>query len=287
MKKFIFTLAFLVSAISTTLYASDLKDAQRSLKSAQKELSALTSKLEKAEQTQVKLQADNEEAITKVEEHKDKPKSLPYKNAVKKVETTTEKMVTNQLLIDQLRGQIDSLNKVVSELDLTVNHYQEQKSEMKAEKKAQKEREREERREQKKNKINAEESATEESILSHNEEKISYEQIEDEIDDSNSPTSVTSTTTSSKSKSSSNDSADDFMSIVTIIVCAIFFVFGIYWQMRRKHYCPKCGKWFTMDSIGDISINQKDDNGKNKRKGVRRRYRCSNCGNQKEIIQWF
>lgn len=280
MKKFIFTLAFLASAISTTLYASDLKDAQRSLKSAQKELSALTSKLEKAEQTQVKLQADNEEAITKVEEHNDKPKSLPYKNAVKKVETTTEKMVTNQLLIDQLRGQIDSLNKVVSELDLTVNQYQEQKSEMKAEKKAQKEREREEReqrREQKKNKINAEEPT-----FDYYDEVVTVKQTHEQSDVNNdNPSTVTT-----KTKSSSSNSEDDYIGVVFVIVIAIIFVIDVLWQIRRKYYCPKCGKWFTMDFIGDISINEKDKH-RSQRIGVRKRYRCSNCGHEKQIITMF
>ena len=124
MKKFIFALALLVCANSVSLVASDISDAKNNLKSAQKELSSVTSKRDKAQQKQNQLQADYEEAVAKVAANQDKPKSLAYKNAVKKSEELTGKAEQNAQLLASLNRQVDSLQNVVAGCETALSQAQ-------------------------------------------------------------------------------------------------------------------------------------------------------------------
>lgn len=125
MKRIIVALALLVCASSVTLVASDLSDAKRSLKSAQKELSSVTSKRNKAQQKQEQLQADYEGALAKMVANQDKPKSLTYKEAVKKSESLSAKLEQNAQLLTSLNRQMDSLQNVVSNYESALRQVQE------------------------------------------------------------------------------------------------------------------------------------------------------------------
>ena len=125
MKKIIIALALLICASSATLIASDVSDAKRSLKSAQKELSSVTSKRDKAQKKQEQLQADYEEALAKVTANQDKPKSLAYKDAVKKSEALPAKIEENAKLLAALNRQVDSLQNVVSGCESALGQAQE------------------------------------------------------------------------------------------------------------------------------------------------------------------
>lgn len=125
MKRIIVALALLVCASSMTLVASDLSDAKRSLKSAQKELSSVTSKRNKAQQKQEQLQADYEGALAKMVANQDKPKSLTYKEAVKKSESLSAKLEQNAQLLTSLNRQMDSLQNVVSNYESALRQVQE------------------------------------------------------------------------------------------------------------------------------------------------------------------
>lgn len=114
MKRITLALALLMCAISVTLVASDVTEAHRNLQSAQKELQSTITKRDKAVQKQNKLQADYEEALSKIEENQDKQKSLAYKNAVKKRDDLNGKVEQNLQLIATLNRQLDSLQRVVS-----------------------------------------------------------------------------------------------------------------------------------------------------------------------------
>ena len=113
MKKFIFALALFVCANSVTLIASDLSEAKRDLKSAQKELSSVISKRDKVQQQHNQLQEDYEGAVAKVAANQDKPKSLAYKNAVKKSDELNGKVEQNAQLLASLNRQVDSLQNIV------------------------------------------------------------------------------------------------------------------------------------------------------------------------------
>lgn len=128
MKKFLFALALLMCASIVSLVASDLSDAKRSLKSAQKELSSVISKRDKAQKKQNELQADYEEALAKMIANQDKPKSLAYKDAVKKSESLPAKLEQNAQLLASLNRQVDSLNNVVVGCESALNQVQEAES---------------------------------------------------------------------------------------------------------------------------------------------------------------
>lgn len=124
MKKIIVALALFICASNITLVASDLSDAKRNLKSAQKELSSVTTKRNKAQQKQEQLQADYEQALAKVTANQEKPKSLAYKDAVKKSEALSAKLEQNAQLLTVLNRQVDSLRNVVSECESVLSHVQ-------------------------------------------------------------------------------------------------------------------------------------------------------------------
>lgn len=144
MKKLILTLALFICANTITLVASDLTDAKRSLKSAKKELSSVTSKRDKAQQKQNQLQADYQEALEKMAANQDKPKSLAYKDAVKKSEALPAKLEQNAQLLASLNRQVDSLRNVISRCESAMNQAQEEQA---AEERAEEETREGERRE--------------------------------------------------------------------------------------------------------------------------------------------
>lgn len=125
MKKYLFALALFISVSSVSLVASDLSDAKRSLKSAQKELSSVTSKRDKAQKKQNELQADYDETLAKMAANQDKPKSLAYKDAVKKSESLPIKLEQNAQLLASLNRQVDSLQKVVNGCESALSQIQE------------------------------------------------------------------------------------------------------------------------------------------------------------------
>ena len=124
MKKFLFAFLLLICTSNVSLVASDLSDAKRSLKSAQKELSSVTSKRDKAQKKQNELQADYDEALAKMTANQDKPKSLAYKDAVKKSESLPIKLEQNAQLLASLNLQVDSLQKVVNGCEYALSQVQ-------------------------------------------------------------------------------------------------------------------------------------------------------------------
>ena len=124
MKRIIIAFAIFICASSITLFASDLSEAKRNLKSAQKELSSVTSKRNKAQQKQEQLQADYEQTLAKVTANQEKPKSIAYKDAVKKSETLFARLEQNALLLTVLNRQVDSLQNLVSECESALSQVQ-------------------------------------------------------------------------------------------------------------------------------------------------------------------
>lgn len=117
MKRFLIALALLLCASGVTLVASELSDAKHSLKSAERELSFIISKRDRAQQKQDRLQAKYEDALAKMAANEDKPNSLAYKDAVKKSEEFPVKMEQNAQVLAALNRQVDSLQNVVSECE--------------------------------------------------------------------------------------------------------------------------------------------------------------------------
>lgn len=125
MKKFLFAFLLLICTSNVSFVASDLSDAKSSLKSAQKELSAISSKRDKAQKKQNELQAEYDEALAKMAANQDKPKSLAYKNAVKKSEALPARIEENAKLLAALNRQVDSLQSVVSGCESALSQIQE------------------------------------------------------------------------------------------------------------------------------------------------------------------
>ena len=125
MKKFLFAFLLLICTSNVSLVASDLSDAKSSFKSAQKELSAISYKRDKAQKKQNELQAEYDEALAKIAANQDKPKSLAYKNAVKKSEALPARIEENAKLLAAQNRQVDSLQSVVSGCESALSQIQE------------------------------------------------------------------------------------------------------------------------------------------------------------------
>lgn len=100
---------------------------------------------------------------------------------------------------------------------------------------------------------------------------------------SNDKTSSKETEVSSSQSSSSSDGSTSWIGTIMLVAAGIF----LWLKFKKKNHCPKCGKWFTMNSLGDVSVREHDYNGKTKKRGARKRYECSNCGHRTQFVEWF
>lgn len=265
MKKFILMLALFICASSISLVASDAK---RNLKSAQKELSTVTIKRDKVQQQQNQLQADYEETLTKVKANQDKPKSLAYKDAVKKSETLPEKLEQNALLLASLNRQVDSLQNIVSGCEATLVQAQLEEA---AEDRSQ---------------VNTdvEKSAKEETI----ELPESLRPVDKSADKRDDKTKEQVTASESgKEKSSDSDgesSLSPFWTWVFMIGGGILFVWLMWRSIKKSLRCPKCGKWFAYEKAGVKVLNKQrnaNSSGNSWIISYERKYRCKHCGHIK------
>lgn len=267
MKKFLLTLALLICASSVTLVADNLSHAKRDLKAAQKELSAATTKRNKAQLKQTQLQTDYKDALAKVEANKEKPKSLAYKDAVKKSESLSGKLEQNAAILLSLNRQVDSLTNVVVVREAALSSAQQTDIEEKHE----------ERNAEPEQVVNDDEEITLKANLqpvdkSNNEEKATIKEQK--------PVAAMD----EKSADDSESSLNPFWTWVIIIGMGILFIWCFWVSMKRSLRCPKCGRWFVYEKDGVKVLNkQRDRNGSGRSWIIsyERRYRCSNCGHKR------
>ena len=263
MKKFILMMAFLICASSISLVASDTSDAKRNLKSAQKELASVTSKRDKAQQKQNQLQADYEEALAKVEANQDKPKSLAYKDAVKKSEALPDKLEQNAQLLASLNRQVDSLQNIVSGCEAALVQAQHEEA---AEDRSQ---------------VNTdvEESAKEETI----ELPESLQPVDQSADKRDDKTKEHVTAAESGKEKSSNSDGDSslspFWTWVIMIGGGILFIWFFWISFKRSSRCPKCGRWFSYEKDGVKILHKERSRGGSGWEIVyEKKFRCRHCG---------
>lgn len=263
----VFALTFVVSAMANQVSASS-SDAERELKSVRKELAKTSEKRDKLVRTLSSLQQDYEEIAVKIEENKDKPKSLQYKNAVKKQESLKEKIAEKKISFEQLTISIDSLNNVIASLEASISDKEQENKETS--------------------------NPIEVQTISEEENQHAKETPNQALEKNNILLPV--------EHSSKNDeecqtiSADSQkQSDVEEYNVGQWFLYGIliiaviltWFDFRKKHHCPHCGKWFTLESEGDTRVWEHDYNGKISKRGARKKYICTNCGHKVQFIEWF
>lgn len=260
-------------------FNADVRSAERDFEKVQKEISQLASQKMATETKLQKAEADLEEATAKMEETKDKPKSLPYKNAVKKAEKSQKKIEELRSSLLSIEADIESKSaELLNCQQILLSAQQAQEDDAAAKK-----------------------QAKEDAKLAKQRKKDSIRQTKQHTDERNSDKGqeckeeyiVESTTISSSqdktesygsATSSNEDNKVTAWSLGLIVVLCI--ILG-WFDFRRKHHCPKCGKWFTLDSEGDTRVWEHDLQGKVSKRGARKKYRCSNCGHKVEFIEWF
>lgn len=259
MRKCLFILVVLCFTIGALPLKASKSDVERDLKKSQKELSVLISKQKKAKEKQNQLQNEYAENLIKIEEKEDKPKSISYKNALKKKENLAKKLENNSIILSQLDREIDSLYNLIQTCSLKL-----QKSE------------------KEEIKLNKEETQTEIILLSNENiknESDTTQVINEELQKSDKD--------SSEYQSLSDEEEDK---VVVFYILGFLFILALPYMIldyRRSHRCPNCGKWFTLESEGENIVKQYSHDGKEYKKGARKKYRCTNCGHRVQYISWF
>lgn len=282
MKKFYLSLVLLLSVAIATLSAYDLSTAKRNLSSAQKELSQLVSKRDKEQQKQVKLQSDSVEALAKIEKYQDKPKSLPYKNAVKESESTNEKLVKNALVLAELNQKVDSMTRVVAGYELVLQNAQQSEYDAKLAKQLAKDSAKLAKQHEKEL---AQAAAAEEEEAEEKEAIVLPTYQAD--DNSGTEAAVAESTGKTKEDSDTEGEIGAGMIVLYWVLIIGFAMWSVIHSFRKKHHCPECGKWFTMEFDGDTHVWDHDSRGKITRRGFRKKYVCTNCGHETKFIAWF
>lgn len=262
MKRIILALALFICASNVSLTASEVSDVQRELKSAQKELSSLTSKRDKAQRKQTDMQEEYAKALAKVEANQDKPKSLAYKDAVKKSESLSEKLEENAQLLTSLNRQVDSLQGVIRGYESALSQPQQ---EVAAEKKEE-----------------HVEPVEEEAIQLPESLQPVERPVEQKKDKASEPATASKSTGETSSESDGDSSLSPFWTWVLLILGGILFVWIFWVSLKRSLRCPKCGRWFAYEKDG-VKVLQKERSrgGHGWEIVYEKRFRCRHCGHKK------
>lgn len=246
---------------------NDVRAAKRSVTESQQVIKELGSKKKQLEQKIEWAQKDLNKANDKMEKNSEKPESLSYKNAVKKLEELQGKIEGYQTALSTLSHQMDSVYNVLQEQEQALLLAQQpQRSESNA----------------KENVSKQVEEIAEEMIVEKTEEQvpniepissINKEELTDVMNDS--------------SDSGKGSSKSDFTGILSAIGLILLFILGVYWELRKRHRCPHCGRWFDMEYLGDKKKTDHDEySGRVSARGIQKNYRCNACGQKHSYITW-
>ncbi len=261
MKRIILALALFICASNVALTASDVSDVQRELKSAQKELSSLTSKRDKAQRKQTDMQEDYAKALAKVEANQDKPKSLAYKDAVKKSESLSKKLEENAQLLTSLNRQVDSLQGVIRGYESALSQAQQEVAAEKEE---------------------HVEPVEEEAIQLPESLQPVERPAEQKEDKAKEQVAISETSEETSSDSDGESSLSPFWTWVILIGGGILFIWIFWISLKRSLRCPECGRWFAYEKDGVKVLHKERSRGGHGWEIVyERRYRCRHCGHKK------
>lgn len=197
--------------------------ANANVESVQEELEVLSTQKQKLTAKLEKVQQENAEAQTKMEAHQDKPKSLPYKNAVKKVESTQKK-------IDLYTAELLTVDQKMAELQ------EELIPQAEAEEPVQEE---------------TNHTEVIETIVDDVPACVDQEDNKSDSDENQSPVSTSTHDNDDKStKASKNDGLIVQIVIILVILYLIFKI--IYWE--KWNTCPHCRKKWAMEVIDEQDL---------------------------------
>lgn len=292
MKNYIIIIALCISANVMPSMASDLTSAKRNLNAAQKELSQITTKRDKTLQKREQMQAEYTKALAKIDEKKDKPESLAYKDAVKKSEALNAKIEQFGLDILSYQHQIDSLTIVVAECESALQSAQQTKEDAETAKrhakdsiKLVKQLAKDSAKIAKQQEKEEKQRAKEECAAKQRESDSKYQNEEVTPIYKNNKISNSEKVSATTSKDSSNRESKKLSFwewIIFIGICVV--VVWIFWvSLKRSLRCSQCGRWFAYEKDGVKVLNkQRDKNtsGKSWTITYERKYRCRYCGHK-------
>ena len=271
-------LLFLVLIVASSIYASpqkEIAEVKKNLNAEKRNVTQLSNKRDNVITSYQIAAKEYVSAKAKQDSLSYKPNSPAYKNAVKKTEKYGKKKDELLNSIEVLQQQIDSVNVLIAGYEATLLKLQnEQKIE-------------------KDKNVKDSKAKSKEIVLKKEDKKIArrhQNQVVDsnEVLSKNTPSITVPTRTNEQVDNSitKSDSASSNSTSIPWFLYPIFAIIG-WFGIRASYRCPHCGKWFTMESAGDTRVREYDSKGKILRRGVRKRYICSNCGKEKRSILWI
>ena len=230
---------------------TDLRSAERDFEKVQKEISQLASQKMATETKLQKAEADLEEATANMEETKDKPKSLPYKNAVKKAEKSQKKIEELRSSLLSIEEDIESKSaELLNCQQILLSAQQAQEDDAAAKKQAKEDAKLAKQRQKDSIKL-AKQQAKEERVAKQQGKDNLYQKeassIYKEIHKNNSEKESVTTSKESNNKEPIELSFWEWMVFIGICVVAVW----ILWiKFKSRYRCPKCGKWFKYENRG-------------------------------------
>lgn len=277
-------LLFLLAFVSFTVnaYNTDLRSAERNFQNAQNEISQLASKKKATEAKLQKAEADLQEASKKMEETKDKPKSLPYKNAVKKAEASQQKIAELEFSLQSIEADIDSKSEELRNYQqIILSAQQAKEDEVAAKKQAKEDAKLAKQREKDSMKMAKQQAKEERSVIQQEQEYYVERAVEQKTPEVINPTN--NQAENKEAPKASKEESEETSILAGIIYALVFYglpILIVWIGFRRRHHCPECGKWFTMKYVRGNRT--RDENQKMVFRSVRR---CSNCHYERTFFE--
>ena len=274
-------LLFLVLLVAGSIYASpqkEIAEVKKNLNAEKRNVTQLSNKRDNVITSYQIAAKEYVSAKAKQDSLSHKPNSPAYKNAVKQTEKYGKKKDELLNSIEVLKQQIDSVNLLIAGYESTLLKLQN-------EQKIEKDKNVKDSKAKSKEIVLKKEDKEDKKIARRHQNQVvdSKEALPKNTPSITVPTRTNEQVDDSITKS---DSASSNSTSIPWFLYPIFAIIG-WFGIRASYRCPHCGKWFTMESAGDTRVREYDSKGKIQRRGVRKRYICSNCGKEKRFISWI
>lgn len=274
-------LLFLVLLVASSIYASpqkEIAEVKKNLNAEKRNVTQLSNKRDNVITSYQIAAKEYVSAKAKQDSLSHKPNSPAYKNAVKQTEKYGKKKDELLNSIEVLKQQIDSVNVLIAGYESTLLKLQN-------EQKIEKDKNVKDSKAKSKEIVLKKEDKEDKKIARRHQNQVVDSK---EVLPKNTPSITVPTITNEQVDNSitKSDSASSNSTSIPWFLYPIFAIIG-WFVIRASYRCPHCGKWFTMESAGDTRVREYDSKGKILRRGVRKRYICSNCGKEKRFISWI
>lgn len=265
-----------VPALQMYAQSTDITSAQREVSKLSNQKKSLTEKYDKAK-------LDYEDAQAKVKTNQDKPNSLAYKSAVKKTETSKEKM-------SSIQAELNAIDQELTVALKNLEQIQQQQLETEALEKAEKEKAAAEKQARKDKKREEREAKKARRSMAHDNSEPGSSSVSSSSHSPGEEECCDSTLSNRESQSSNDEISDEAVENFCLILLSLFILW-IVWRISkwvRFHKCSKCKRHRAMKEIDE------EDMGVVKKKKVKyqdgstewiyRKYKitreCKHCGHQ-------